>query len=57
MKVINTSASSTIVVEDLEVEDDFLEIATIDHDEPSSALHVIKKDTATQTFHKRIELI
>ena len=57
MKVIDTSSGLTIVVEDLEVEDDFLEIVTIDHDNPSSALHVIKKDTAMQTVHTRIELI
>ena len=57
MKVIDTSIGSTIVVEDLEVENDFLEIVTIDHDNPSSDLHVIKKDTATQTSHTKIELI
>ena len=47
MKAIDMSAGSTIVVENLEVEDNFLEIVTIDHDNPSNALHVIKKDTAT----------
>ena len=57
MKVVDMSTGSTIVMEDMEVEDDFLEIATIDYDNPSSALHVIKKDTATQTIHTRIELI
>ena len=57
MKAIDTSAGSTIVVEDLEVEDDFLEIVTIDHDDPSSALHVIKKDTSTYIVHTKIELI
>ena len=46
MKAINMSVSLTIFVEDLEVEDDFLEIATIDHDEPYSDSLVIKKDTA-----------
>ena len=57
MKDVDMSSGSTTVMEDMEVEGDFLEIATIDHDDPSSALHVIKKDTATQTIHTRIELI
>ena len=57
MKVIDTSVGSTIVVENLEVEDDFFEIVTIDHNNPSNALHVIKKDTTTQNAHTRIELI
>ena len=57
MKAADMSAGSTTVMEDLEVEDDFLEIATIDHDDPSSALHVIKKYTVMQTVHTRIELI
>ena len=57
MKAVYMSAGSTTVVEDMEVEDNFLEIVTVDHDDPSSALHVIKKDTATQTVHTRIELI
>ena len=57
MKEVDTSAGSTIVMWDLEVEDDFLEIVTTDHDDPSSSLHVIKKDTTMQTIHTRIELI
>ena len=57
MKAVDMSADTTTVVGVLEVEDDFLEIATIDHDDPSSALHVIKKDATTQTVHTRIELI
>ena len=57
MKAIDMSVGSTIVMEVLEVEDDFLEIVTIDHEDPSSALHVIKKDTATQNLHTRIEMI
>ena len=57
MKAIDTSASLIIVVEDLEVEDDFLEILTTNHDDPSSALHATKKDIATQIVHTRIELI
>ena len=56
MKVVVMSASTTTIVEVLEVEDDFLEIATIDHDNPSSALHATKKDIAMQTSHTRIEM-
>ena len=56
MKAIDMSTGSTTIMEDLEVEDDFREIAEIDHDDPSNALHVIK-DTSTQTIHARIELI
>ena len=54
MKAVDMSASSTTIMEDLEVEDDFLEIMTTDHYDPSSALHVIKKGTATQIVHTRI---
>ena len=43
MKAINMSAGLTTVVEDMEVNDDFLEITTIDHVGPSSALHATKK--------------
>ena len=57
MKAVNMSVSFTTIVEDMEVKDDSLEITTIDHDDPSSALHVINKDTTTQTIHTRIELI
>ena len=57
MKAVDMSADSTPVVEDMEVEDNFLEIVTIDHDDPSSALHAIKKAIAMQTIHTRIELI
>ena len=57
MKVVDMSADSTTNVEGLEVEDDFLEIVTIDHDDPSSALHATKKYIPMQTFHTRIELI
>ena len=56
MKAVDMSANSTTAVEDLEVEDDFLEIVITDHDDLSIALHVIK-DTSTQTIHARIELI
>ena len=50
------SVGSTIVMEVLEVEDDFLEIMTIDHDDPSSALHATKKVIDMQTAHTRTEL-
>ena len=43
MKVIDTSASMTIVVEYLEFEADSMEIKTVDHDDPSRVLRVIKK--------------
>ena len=51
------SASSTSVVEDMEVRDDSLEITIIDYDDPSNGLHVTKRDIATKTVHTRIELI
>ena len=57
MKVVDMSTGLTTVVEDMEVENDFLEIATIDHDDPSSALHVTKRDIAMLNFHTRIEPI
>ena len=43
MKSVDTSVGSTTIVEDMEVEEDFLEIGTIDHIGPSSALHATKK--------------
>ena len=57
MKVVDMSDGSTTVVEDMEVEDDFLEIVTVGHDDPSSALHDTKKAINMQTVHTRIELI
>ena len=57
MKAIDMSAGLTTVVEDMDVEDSFLEIVTINHDDPSSALHATKKTSAMQTVHTRIELI
>ena len=57
MKAVDMSTSSKTVVEDLEVENDFLKIVTIDHDGPSNTLHVINKDTAMQTVHTKIEAI
>ena len=57
MKIIDMSTSSTTIGEDMEVEDDFLEIMTIDHDDPSSALHVTKRDITMQIVHTRTKLI
>ena len=57
MKVVDTSTSLTILMEDLELKDDFLEIVTINHDDPSSALHATKKDITTQTAHTTIEMV
>ena len=57
MKVIEMSVGSTTIVEDMEIEDDFLEIATINHDDPSSALHATKKAITTQIVHTKIELV
>ena len=51
MKAIDTSASSTIVMEDLEIEDDSLEIVTVNHDDQSNVLHAIKKDTGMRILH------
>ena len=49
MKVEDTSVGLIIIMEDLEVEVDSMEIETIDHDDPSSALHAIKKAIDMQT--------
>ena len=43
------------VVHDVDGDDD--DHVTTNHNDPSSDLHVINKDTATQTIHTRIELI
>ena len=43
MKVVDMIASSTTVVEDMEVEVDSLGITTTDHVSPSSVSHAIKK--------------
>ena len=48
MKVVDTSVDSTTVVEDLEVEDDSLEIVTINHDDQYNVLHPIKNDSGMQ---------
>ena len=45
MKVVDTSVDSTTVVEDLEVEDDSMEIVTINHDDQYNVLHPIKNDS------------
>ena len=57
MKAIYMSVDSTTIVEDMEVEFDSLEIATIDHVGPSGALHATKKVIDMQTSHTKIELI
>ena len=51
MKVVGMNTGSTIIVEDLEVEDDTLEIVSIDHDDQSNVLHAIKKETDMRTVH------
>ena len=56
MKAPDTNVDSTIVVEDLEVEDDSLEIVTIDHDDQSNVSHAIKKDIGMWTVHIKTEL-
>ena len=48
MKVVDTSIDSTTVVEDLEVEEDSLEIVTINHDDQYNVLHPIKNDSGMQ---------
>ena len=56
MKVVDMSASSTTVMEDMEVEVDSLGIATTDHVDPSNVSHATKKVTDMQTVHTRTEL-
>ena len=56
MKFEDTSAGMTIDMEDLEVEANSMEIRAIDHDDPSSVLHAIKKATDMQTVRINIEL-
>ena len=51
MKTVDMSAGLTTVMEDLEVEDDSMEIVTIDHDNQFNASHAIKKDTDMRTIH------
>ena len=56
-KVVDMSAGSTTVMEDMEVEVDSLGIETTDHVGPSSVSHAIKKVIDMQTTHTRIEPI
>ena len=53
MKAVDMSAGSTTIMEDMEIEDDFLEITTIDHVSPSSVSHAMKKVIDMQIAHKR----
>ena len=55
MKAADTNTDSTTVVEDLEVEDDSLEIVTIDHNVRFNASHAIKKDTSMWIVHTKTE--
>ena len=55
-KVVDTNASLTTDVEDMEVEVDSSGIETIDHISPSNVSHVTRKDTDMQTVHTRIGL-
>ena len=54
---IDMSTDSATIVEDIEVEVDFLGIATTDHVGPSSVSHAIKKVINMQTTHTRTEPI
>ena len=56
MKVRDMRTGITIDMEAMEEEVDSLGIATIDHVDPSSALHVIRRDISMQTVHIKIEL-
>ena len=56
MKVKDTRAGMTIIMEDLEVEADSMEIRTTDHDDQFSVSHVIMKVTDTQTVRTNTEM-
>ena len=56
MTVDDTSVGTIIDMEAMEEEDDSLGIATIYHINPSSALHVIKRDIGMPTVHIKTEL-
>ena len=56
MTVDDTSVGTTIDMEALEEEVDSLGIAATDRINPSSALHVIRRDIGMQTVHIKIEL-
>ena len=55
-KVVDTNATSTTDVEDMEVEVDSPGIETTDHVGPSNVSHVTRKDTDMQTIHTRTGL-
>ena len=55
--VDDTSTGTTIDVEAMEEEVDSLGIMTTDHVDPSSALHVIRRDISMQTVRIKTELI
>ena len=54
--VDDTSIDTTIDVQAMEEEVYSLGIVTTDHIDPSSALHVIKRDIGMQTVHIKTEL-
>ena len=56
MMVDDMSTGTTIDVQATEEEVDSQGIATIDRVDPSSALHVIKRDIGMQTVYIKIEL-
>ena len=56
-KAVDMSASSTTIMEDMEVEVDSLGIVTTNHVDPSSVSHATKKVIDMQTAHTRIKLI
>ena len=56
MKVEDTSTGMTIDVEAMEDDVDSLGIVTINHADPSNALHVIRRDIGMQTVHIKTEL-
>ena len=57
MKAVDMSVGSTTDVGVMEVGDNSLEIMTIDHDNPSSALHATKNAIDMQNVHTRKESI
>ena len=56
MMVDDTSTGTTIGMEATEEEVDSLGIATTDHVDPSSALHVIRRAICMRIVHIKIEL-
>ena len=56
MTVDDMSASTTIDTKAMEEEVDSLGITTTDHIDPSSALHVIRRDIGMQTVHIKTKL-